>query len=194
MASNRDGTQLSSRRGQLQDIHHASTATFVSDLVHVIQRGPAVNTFHWHNNGSCRGMLETLRALLHSKYGAGHIAEHLECLRTLEQQGNPRVWAFIWIIFATTDAGLQTFLAGVNAEWEPPPSGQVADVERYVGTDGAAKRPMDPWALRNYLADVSDAFRTYIWTGLQASKKHQLYIAITQPWVYGGVAKHARTT
>lgn len=181
--------QPCSRRREQQDRCRLANTTFLGDMVEVVQLGASANTFHWHDDtGNCRGMLTTLRSLLHAKYGADNIVEHMELLDRLEKHGNPRVWAFLWILFSTTDVSLQCFLAGVNDEWMPPPPTQTADVEKYIGTDGLAKKAFDPWALQNYLGDVSDALRTYVWDGLRAEDKQKLYMVITSAWMYGGVA------
>lgn len=179
-----------SRREGLQLQHAQRCQNFMSDLVHVVQKGPSVNTFHWQdvadgNGGTNTGMLTSLRMLLIAKYGRQHVDEHLQLLDQLERIGNPRVWAFMWILFSTTDVGLQTYVAGVNDIWEPPPQGQLSGVENYVGTDGQRKRPVDAWALQNYLRGVCKALREYVWGGMRAEQKRELYFAVTNIWMYG---------
>lgn len=155
----------------------------VSKLVSVCQGQP--NCFHWQGD---RSMLWSLRCMLLQKYGEDRTVRHIELLDKVEQQGSPREWALLWILFASVDDGLRQFLSGTDDLGVLLPPNVPCPVRQYVGTDNVPMFPADPFALVNYLTSVSSALRNFVWNGATPELRTRLYFTVTQWWQFGGRA------
>lgn len=166
--------------------------SFMGDLVSVLMGN--ANTFYWESTRNeagertAVGMLEGLRQMMVSNFGAARTRRHCELLSEIEATGGPRQWALLWIVCATVDPGLRQFVSGTDEYGVRLPRSVLAPVATYVGMDGCVKHASDPVAVTNYLRDVLTAFRAYVMHGCLATDRANLYAVLCSFWMYGGRA------